>query len=344
MIQIAHLLDDFAMGGVTRALSLFDEPRLREASRSVILPMQRKMTEAPALEADVIVIHVPPCFSRLPYLAALRYRNPSAHIVQVEHSYTRSFEQQHVSSRMRFRILLRTAASLVDEVVAVSKAQAAWLAEVGIDEHKISTINPWSGRFELLDVPEWRPAAGPLKLLSYGRFSEEKNFTALVEAMGSFDVSEVELTLFGSGPEEGALIDLAADMPNVQIEPACDNPAQWLEKADAVILPSLREAFGLVATEARMAGRAILVSDVDGLPEQATAGGGRVAPMSTAQEISQAIRSLSQQDLVEMGRASRAGVYRQHDEIIQGWENILERSSSCPPCAGLEQLRKLASV
>ncbi|MCA0976791.1 glycosyltransferase family 4 protein [Qipengyuania flava] len=344
MIQIAHLLDDFAMGGVTRALSLFDEPRLREASRSVIVPMQRKMTEAPALKADVIVIHVPPCFSRLPYLAALRYRNPSAHIVQVEHSYTRSFEQNHVPSRIRFRLLLKTAASLVDEVVAVSKAQATWLTEVGIDEQKISTINPWSGRFELLEVSEWRPHSGPLKLLSYGRFCHQKNFGALVEAMGAFSSHEVELTLFGSGPERTALLDLAAGMPNVRIEPACDNPAAWLEKADAVIMPSRREAFGLVATEARMAGRAILVSDVDGLPEQANAGGGLVAPMSTAEEIASAIRSLSQQDLGKMGRASRAGVYHQHDEIIQGWENILERSSSCPPCAGLEQLRKLASV
>ena len=327
MIHIVHLLDDFAMGGVTRALSLFEDPRMTRLSRSVTLPMGRKMREAPALDADLIVIHVPPSWERLPYLAALRRRNPHARIVQVEHSYTRGFEQVRVASPKRFRLLLRIAASLVDEIVSVSRAQARWLTDIGVPATKVTTIYPWSGRFELFRVPDAANHRGPLRLLAYGRFSQEKNFAALIEAVGLLRDGEVELTLFGAGPDAALLADMAGRVPHVRIRPACPDPAPWLARCDAVILPSRYEAFGLVATEARMAGRPILVADVDGLPEQANAGGGQVAPLGTAQEIARAIAGLRKENIAAMGFEARAGVAGQHDTILRQWHAVLERAA-----------------
>ncbi|MXP14180.1 glycosyltransferase [Altererythrobacter confluentis] len=328
MIRIVHLLDDFAMGGVSRALSLFEEPTMTRLSRSTTLAMQRNMSDAPLLDADLIVIHVPPCWSRLPYLAALRKRNLQARIVQVEHSYTRSFEQLRVTSPKRFRLLLRLAAGLVDELISVSQAQAQWLVEAGIPARKVTTILPWSGRFELSRVPDRIEHRGPLRLLAYGRFSQEKNFGALIEAVGYLRHDEVELTLFGGGPDEEALTVLANAIPQVNIMPACGDPAPWLAQCDVVVMPSKHESFGLVATEARMAGRAILVANVDGLPEQAWAGGGLVAPLGTAEEIANAVSDLIKRDLTALGRAARAGVSTQHDEIIRGWKEVIERAAA----------------
>ncbi len=327
MIRIAHLLDDFAMGGVTRALSLFDDPRMTARSRSVTLRIGKKMQDAPVVDADLIVIHVPPCWSRLAYLIALRKRNPQARIVQVEHSYTRSFERCRVASRRRFRLLLRLAAGLVDEIISVSEGQSRWLVEAGVPAKKISTIHPWSGRFELAHVPDRIAHAGPLRLLAYGRFADEKNFAALIEAVARFNPGDVVLTLFGAGPARDALCDLASTAPHIRIMPACPDPFPWLAQCDAVILPSKYEAFGLVATEARMAGRAILVADVDGLLEQAGAGGGMVAPLGTAEEIATAITAFRKRDLVALGRAARVGVSGQHDTIISNWLAVIERAA-----------------
>ncbi|QSB44312.1 glycosyltransferase family 4 protein [Tsuneonella flava] len=344
MIRIVHLLDDFAMGGVTRALSLFEDPRMMLLSRSTTLPMRRKMRDAPVLEADLIVIHVPPCWSRLPYLAALRKRNPRARILQVEHSYTRSFEQLRVASLKRFRLLLRLAAGLVDEIVSVSHAQSRWLVESGIPVKKITTIHPWSGRLDLACVPDRIVHQGPLRLLAYGRFSPEKNFAALIEAVGYFRPDEVELTVFGSGPDEEALKFLACAFSHVSVMPACPDPAPWLASCDAVILPSKYESFGLVATEARMAGRAILVADVDGLPEQARAGGGLVAKLGTVEEIANAISDLSNRDLTVMGRAARAGVSSQHDDIINSWLAVIERAAAQARVRCSDQFYELADA
>ena len=49
-----------------------------------------------------------------------RRENPDARIVQVEHTYTRDFERDWVDADPQFRSMLRTAARLVDEVIAVS--------------------------------------------------------------------------------------------------------------------------------------------------------------------------------------------------------------------------------
>ncbi|MBY6127760.1 glycosyltransferase [Qipengyuania aquimaris] len=326
MIRIAHLLDDFAMGGVTRSLSLFEDPRIARRAQSALTPMKRNAHHAPALEADLIVIHVPPCWSRLPYLAALRLRNPGARIVQVEHSYTRSFEKLRVGSPKRFRLLLRIASMFVDQVVAVSHGQADWLAEAGVSRTKISTIHPWSGRFELSNIPDLEARDGPLRLLAYGRFSQEKNFAALVKAMKRFGRHNVELTIFGSGPEQQELELLAQAIPNVFIHPACSDPAPWLADCDAVVLPSKHEAFGLVATEARLAGRPILVANCDGLPEQARRGGGVVATLDKPRDIAFAISHLLKRNLPAMGKAARIGVSSQHDAIIEGWLDVIEAS------------------
>ena len=219
MIRITHLLDDFGMGGVTRALSLFDDPRMTREAESRTVRMGRGPAGAVRLDSDLIVIHVPPSWGRLPYLAALRLKNPHARIVQVEHSYTRAFEAEKVSSSGRFRTLLQTAARPVDEVVAVSGAQRRWLAEAGVSSRKLHTIHPWSGRDDLYQVPDLEPRGGPLRLLAYGRLAPEKNFAALIEAMRSFRADEVTLTLFGSGPEEERLAELAWS----PISTACPN-------------------------------------------------------------------------------------------------------------------------
>ncbi|QYJ06867.1 glycosyltransferase family 4 protein [Qipengyuania flava] len=327
MIRIAHLLDDFAMGGVTRALSLFDDPRLTALAQSRVIAIGKSPKDACYLDAELIVLHVPPCWSRLPFLAALRVKNPKARIVQVEHSYTRAFECERVGSRLRFRSMLRIASRLVDEVIAVSRNQADWLREVGIDAAKLRTINPWCGREELFSVQPLRAQGGPVQLLCYGRFSPEKNVAALIEAVGRFNPGRVALTVIGSGPEQDRLETAARRCTNVRVLGATSDPMPWLEHCDAVVIPSIYEAFGLVATEARMAGRPILVAEVDGLSDQAAGGAGLALPMREPIQIEAGIHDLLRRDLGAMGTAGRLSVAPQHDEIISGWRGVIRRAA-----------------
>ncbi len=141
--------------------------------------------------------------------------------------------------------------------------------------------------------------------------------------MRSFDPSEVELTLFGDGPDRAELEALAARLPHVDVHGPCSQPGDYLKSCDVVIVPSRYEAFGLVATEARMAARPVIVADVDGLPEQAGMGG-RVAPLGIADDIAKAIGWAIKADLPQLGIAARFGVKSQHVQILRCWSQLIE--------------------
>jgi glycosyltransferase involved in cell wall biosynthesis len=325
MIRVAHLLDDFGMGGVTRALTLFDEPALARIASSTVMPISPDARIAPSIEADLVVDHMALSWKRLAFLSSLRARNPGLRIVHVEHSYTRNFEFSNVRAKTRFRMMLKLAASILDTIICVSSAQRDWLVNiVGICDTKVTVIYPWTDQKDLLSIPPIRQEFGqPIKLLAYGRYAPVKNFAELITAMRYLPVDLAELTVFGDGPELRLLQALAADLPNVHVFGPSNAPGDYLAQCDAVVIPSQYEAFGLVATEARMAGRAILVANVDGLPEQA-GHGGMITPMRTAPEIAEAIRKLSQCDLAMMGAAGRRSVRSQSAEILLRWCKLIK--------------------
>lgn len=325
MIRVAHLLDDFGMGGVTRALTLFEEPSIKRVAQSRVISINPFARIAPKLDADLVVDHMALSWGRLAFLLSLRIRNPKVRIVHVEHSYTRSFEDSMVGSPKRFRAMLRLAAGMVDEIVCVSKAQRQWLlSDVGLAADKLRVIYPWTDRTDLFAIEPVGPVGNrPVRLVAYGRYSTVKNFDQLILAMRSFNSRDVQLTIFGAGPEREALIELAKDLPHVAVYGPSSDPSPFLADCDAVIVPSRYEAFGLVATEARMAARAVIVADVDGLPEQADIGG-IAAPMGGAYDIARAIRRALSQDLAHLGRLARRGVVGQSDAIISNWIEIIK--------------------
>ena len=329
MIDVAHLLDDFAMGGVTRALTLYEEPALRRIARSKVVPIDPSARLAPKLSAKLIVDHMALSWTRLAFLASLRARNPRAQIVHVEHSYTQAFELLNVESKARFRMMLKIASMLVDEFVCVSEAQCKWLdQEVGLASRKLRVIHPWTDRDELYSVPAAIPAnARPVRLLAYGRYAPVKNFAELIKAMRNVSPELAELTVFGDGPDRTELEALAADLPHVEVLGPCSFPADFLARCDAVVAPSRYEAFGLVATEARMAGRPVLVADVDGLPEQ-VGEAGLAMKMDTADAIAGAVHSFVQLDLASMGASGRIAAKSQSDAIIARWVQLIDRAAA----------------
>ncbi|QWC57443.1 glycosyltransferase [Erythrobacter sp. 3-20A1M] len=322
MIDVVHLLDDFAFGGVTRALTVFDHPELAAHARSRTVAIGKDLI-AKRFDAEVLVTHVPPRWSRLPFLLSLRMRNAGARLVHVEHSYTEGFVRERVKAPRRFAALLRIAYSLYDEIVCVPRVQRDWLARsVGIPSHKLRVIHPWCGREELLalpPVPVHRDR--PLRLVAYGRFASEKNLIALIEAVSMFAPGDVDLQLIGDGPELAAMREAAGDNSHIHFRGRIDNPAEFLNDCHAVIVPSRYEAYGLVATEARMAARPILVADVDGLPEQVGLAG-LVRPMRTSDEIAAAIAEFAKLPLYRMGLHGRHRAAKLSGAILDGWKDL----------------------
>jgi glycosyltransferase involved in cell wall biosynthesis len=318
MLRAVHLLDDLSFGGVTRALAIFDHPALARRMTSNVIAVDPRARVAPALAADVIVIHFTPRWNALPFLAALRLRNRRARIVHVEHSYTGAWADLHVTRPHRFRALLGLWWRACDAVVAVSQGQRAWLEDC-VGRRGLRVIEPWSGTNGLDLVPALaRGAQAPLTLAAYGRFAPQKGFDTLIAAMQRLKGQDVTLLLGGFGPEEAALRALARGLDSVRFVGRVEDVGGFLAQADVVVVPSRWEAFGQVAAESKLAGRPVLLANVDGLPEQAVTPGW-IADCTSAQSLAEAIARIDRAGLPAVGARNRAAMAGAEQQRVQAW-------------------------
>lgn len=326
--RLVNLLDDFALGGVSRGLGVFESPAVQAVADCSVIPVDPRSTIAPKVDADVIVLHFPPNWRRLTFLLSLRLRNPRARIVQVEHSYTRCWEAANVRDRARFRLMLRLALRQVDQVVCVSSDQAAWLREAaGLPAAKIDIIHPYAENPGLGEVPLPsfdRP--GPLKVGAYGRFHEAKGFEQLIAAYRAGAMPGTELVIGGFGELESRLHTLAGDAPGIRFAGKIDDVAGFLGQCDIVAVPSRWEAFGQVATEAREAGRPVFVSPVDGLPEQ-VGHAGMVVDFADPAAVAAAFGGLDIWKLQAMAVAARRATAGCAEKRQRHWARLIERLS-----------------
>ncbi|VVT04347.1 glycosyltransferase family 4 protein [Erythrobacter sp. EC-HK427] len=322
-LRCIHLNTDFALGGVTKSLGLFEHPILQIHAKSRVVPVNMAVVPAPKLDADVVINHATPNWASLPFVCLLRLRNRASWMVHIEHSYTRAWEAANVAEKGRFRTMLKLAYANFDEIVAVSVAQRDWMVEAGVAlANKIRVIHPWSGGDALASVPppEFCPHR-PLRLGAMGRFDPAKGFDTLIRAMQLLSPMDAELVIGGFGPGQAELHHLARGCSHIRFAGRITDSADFYAQCDAIIVPSRYEAFGLVAAEAKQAGRPVLVADTDGLPEQVE-GCGLVADCSDPAKLAEAIARFTTAPLEHMGKAARRSMAGAQAERLKGWAQL----------------------
>lgn len=277
MTTIVHLIDDTTAGGVMRVLDLLrTDARLATSATHRVQTVSRGRLAAPVVEgADIIVSHLSVSWRSLPMLVGLRARYAHLPLLHVEHSYTGAFAALNVKRTRRFRTLLRTAYSLFDRIVAVSAAQAAWLKDSALaDPAQVVTIASAvevAPFLALPPVPALKP--GQLRVIgAIGRLDPQKGFDRLIRAFRDTTNPDLRLRIIGDGPERAALEALATGDCRIEFTGFVEDTVAAMTDLDAVAMPSRWEAYGLVALEARAAGRPVLVAPVDGLADHAAAG------------------------------------------------------------------------
>ena len=328
MKQVTHLLDDLSLGGVTANLRTFDQPCLAAMMENRTLHVVPGWSLAPKLSADVIITHFPPAWRTLPFLLSLRLRNRRATLIHAEHSYTGTWEALKVRSRRRFRALLALSYALFDHVVAVSQGQANWLRTIGaVAAPKLRVISSWSDNARLETIPPVRSNdRRGMVIGACGRFAEQKGFDILIEAMKHIDHNCFTLVIGGFGPDDAKLRTAAEGQPHIRFVGKVTDLAAFFSQIDAFVVPSRWEAFGLVAAEAKLAGRAIIVANVDGLPEQVGAGGA-VADCTDPYALAEALKSFATMPVDVMGNLARASAQQAQRDRMAAWQELL---GACP--------------
>jgi len=157
------------------------------------------------------------------------------------------------------------------------------------------------------------PAAAPI-IAAVGRVEPIKGFDVLVDALPlvRHTMASARVLIGGDGSAAAGLraqADAAGLAEAVEVLGWLDPPdvADLLAQADVVVVPSRREAFGIVVLEAWRAGTPVVASRVDGLGELIDDGAtGILVPPGDAAALAQAcVRILT--DTTLAGTLSAAG-------------------------------------
>jgi len=187
-------------------------------------------------------------------------------------------------------------------------------------ENKVTDFLPGAGsKCDLVpfgvDLPDVRRGIpdGPVRLCFLKSHKPVYGPDILLKALAeaSRDIPDLRLTMAGSGPMTGRLKELAhrlnladrVDFPGVLSH---GEVYQLLADSTILVMPSLEEAFGVVALEASACGRPVITSDVGGTSEVVIDGQtGVLVPPGDVSALAKAIVKLARdrQRCEQMGQA-----------------------------------------
>ena len=179
---------------------------------------------------------------------------------------------------------------------------------------------------------------GEGKMLHVGciaRLSKEKGVDVLVRAIA--DMPEVTLTIVGRGPDEGYIRTLIAEdtkrvgMQRIFLESTIENLDEFYASVDALALPSSdHDPFGLVAAEAMVRGRAVIVTDACGIAGYLSNGtDALIAKAGSNESLAEAIKKLEDAELrLRLAEAGEKKARQQFslDTMVERYQQVLNKS------------------
>ncbi len=210
----------------------------------------------------------------------------------------------------------------VDRLITVSNAVKRHMVRQGIPARKITVL--YNGipleRYQPLAINEAKRALGfpteSYRVGIFGRLSSEKGHECLLKAWPEVTahVLGARLMVVGAGQNEAALKEQAKRLnlrDSVEFTGFISDPRSLMSACDLVVVPSLKEGFGLAAVEAMALERPVVASDTGGLAEVVShKETGILVPPNQPEELADAIRLLlfNQEAMTAMGRAGRLRV------------------------------------
>jgi glycosyltransferase involved in cell wall biosynthesis len=328
--KILHIVKDQKVGGVKSTLSGLVTHLAADFDFTVLVAgSDRPALKSWRLQPAAIVWHQPCRLMELPRLVLLKLLNPRAQIVIHEHGYSQGYEQFNVRSVKRFHWMLRLFFTWVDQVVAISQAQANWMLRHRLVHPSKLTVITQCPPLQRFFAVTPKPIDQPVVLAAYGRFCFHKGFDVLLKALRQMPDLPIQLYLAGEGEQEAELRRLAEGLTTVKFVGRVDDVPAFLQQCDAVVIPSRWEPWGNVCLEAKAAGKPLIACSVDGLTEQVQQCGLLVEP-NCPEKLATAIEqfvSLPEHQLREWGEHGRQAVVDSDQRYFAAWRSFFGQVS-----------------
>ena len=196
-------------------------------------------------------------------------------------------------SSRAFALADRGAARFADVNIAISAGLARYLE--GTEGFAPGTFE--IVRYGIVPGPEPPPPPAAARVAIVGRLIPIKAHADAFDALAALGTAAPPLDVVGDGELRAALELRAAELGLsglIRFRGRLPGAGPALEEASLVLVPSHGEGFGLVALEAMERGRAVIATDVGGLPEIVEHGvTGLVVPPHDPAALAQALRELT---------------------------------------------------
>jgi glycosyltransferase involved in cell wall biosynthesis len=281
------------------------------------------------------VVHLHSSFAGAILRPLLRMRRQRPLVAYCAHGWAFGMETSNAKQR-GYALVERRLAGITDLIHVVSRSEYALAESFGI---------PRDGMRILPNGIAWtppRPAVpktGPLRIAFIGRHDRQKGLDLLLDAIRGGGLSHIQFDIVGSRVISNAAEADEAVPDNVTFHGWLARPEAMrvLGEADAMIMPSRWEAFGLSAIEAMRAGVPVIGSNRGAIPEVVGDGiGGYIFDLDDPGALKRRLERLTRDDLEKLGRTARARWENHYDSdrmnslTCQAYDDLLGRAASAP--------------
>lgn len=173
-----------------------------------------------------------------------------------------------VLKRAEYSRIFRARNKTLEGVLATGHRTVGWIAERGMPAEKIFPFAYFLPDTQAVAVQRL-PKSGPFRFMFAGQLISRKRVEWLINALAALMDQSFELWIVGRGSEESALRTLAISKLGNRVHwlgqlSLTDVPAVMAE-ADCLVLPSVHDGWGAVASEALIVGTPVICSDACGV-------------------------------------------------------------------------------
>lgn len=173
-----------------------------------------------------------------------------------------------ILKRIEYARIFRSRQRSLQGILATGHRTVDWISARGIKKDKIFPFSYFLPVSEENHYPKPREA-GPYRLLFAGRLIKLKRIDWLINSLANLKEEAFELWILGAGPDEAELRLLAERKLGEKVRwlgqlPLPEVPA-IMAQADCLVLPSVHDGWGAVASEALMVGTPVVCSDSCGV-------------------------------------------------------------------------------
>lgn len=221
-------------------------------------------------------------------------------------------------------------------IIVVSELSKKIYVDLGFDSQRIVVI-PNGIDLKKFDPSRYPPSATHSHVGTVARLTSDKGADVLIDSVT--DIPEANLTIIGTGPEEGFLRKLIIDRnlsDRIVIKPNIADLPSFYSSLDVFVLPSRdHDPFGLVAAEAMAMGIPVIVTDACGIASMLRhEKDALIVPAESSRALREAISSLLR-DASLRQRLGAAGKETAHatfalETMIDRYETLLGASRQNP--------------